>query len=98
MRSTCLRSTATPAGSRSNALVSANLTMAAAAPTILVVAAGDKELPSIPKARSRGQKPALQAAQTEPGLVPTSPSAGWRYFASAFFPLPLRNAFKIQTS
>jgi len=62
VRSTCLGSTGTPARSRISSLPSAKLTIAAASPTMRVVA-GESDVSSNPNARSRGQKPAAHASQ-----------------------------------
>lgn len=62
VRSTCFGSTGMPASSAISPLLSAKLTMAAARPTMRVTA-GESEVPSIPSARSRGQKPRSHAAQ-----------------------------------
>ena len=69
VRSTRLASTTTPASSARSVLLSARsvllsakLTMAAAWPTMRVTA-GERLVPSRPRARSRGQVPAPQASQ-----------------------------------
>ena len=62
VRSTRLASTTTPASSARSVLLSAKLTMAAAWPTMRVTA-GERLVPSRPRARSRGQVPAPQASQ-----------------------------------
>ena len=62
LRSTCLGSTGTPASSPISSLLSTKLTIAAARPTMRVVA-GESDVSCKPSARSRGQEPAPHAAQ-----------------------------------
>ena len=62
VRSTCLGSTGMPASSPISSLLSAKLTIAAARPTMRVVA-GERDVSWTSNARSRGQEPAAHAAQ-----------------------------------